>query len=103
MEQSVFTLPLGIPSNALDRLWVGVNLNQVGYNLLTTKGTKKMYDVMSKVINKGEKVHVSINGQVFLVECVGSTVIDYERIYRVRYSDGSEQNMRADQLMSRVN
>ncbi len=60
-------------------------------------------DPTQKLLNKGEKVQVSFNGNVFEVECIESSVVGFIRTYRVRFSDGSEKTFSSYELSNRLN
>lgn len=54
--------------------------------------------ISDKVCKKGDKFTLMFDGKPFSVECVGSTIIEFERKYRIRFSDGSERYMTAAEL-----
>lgn len=60
--------------------------------------TTKDNAISDKVCKKGDKLTLMFDGKPFPVECVGSTVIEFERKYRMRFNDGSERYMTAAEL-----
>jgi hypothetical protein len=62
-----------------------------------------LFDITAKVCDKGDKLTISYDGRLFEVECVESTVVEFERKYLMRFSDGSHRYMTAHELMNQSN
>lgn len=62
-----------------------------------------LFDITQRVVQKGEKITITYDGRSFELECVDQTVIEYERKYLMRFSDGSERLMTASELVKQSN
>lgn len=62
-----------------------------------------LFDITHKICSPGDKVTITHGGQTFEIECVESTVIEFERRYLMKFQDGSVRYMLAGELLTQSN